>query len=101
MAFRTIEAVIAPGNLHFVGDGFRVHGILGREEPLTMKRLSPFLLMDYGPTHYFPPNNGAPRGVGSHPHRGIETVTIAYKGRLSIMIVVAAAELLVKVMCSG
>jgi len=34
MAFRTIEAVIAPGNLHFVGDGFRVHGILGREEPL-------------------------------------------------------------------
>ena len=82
MAFRTIEAVIPPGNLHFVGDGFRVHGILGREEPLTMKRLSPFLLMDYGPTHYFPPNNGAPRGVGSHPHRGIETVTIAYKGKV-------------------
>ena len=47
-----------------------------------MKRMSPFLLMDYGPTHYFPPNNGAPRGVGSHPHRGIETVTIAYKGRV-------------------
>jgi len=38
--------------------------------------------MDYGPTHYFPPNNGAPRGVGSHPHRGIETVTIAYKGKV-------------------
>ena len=30
----------------------------------------------------FPPNSGAPRGVGSHPHRGIETVTIAYKGRV-------------------
>jgi len=37
MAFRTIEAVIAPVNLHFVGDGFRVHAVLGREEPLTMK----------------------------------------------------------------
>ena len=82
MAFKTIEAVIAPSNLHFVGDGFRVYGILGRDEPLTMKRMSPFLLMDYAPAHYFPPNTGAPRGVGSHPHRGIETVTIAYKGRV-------------------
>ena len=47
-----------------------------------MKRMSPFLLMDYAPVHYFPPNNGAPLGVGSHPHRGIETVTIAYKGKV-------------------
>jgi hypothetical protein len=47
-----------------------------------MKRMSPFLLMDYAPVHYFPPNNGVPRGVGSHPHRGIETVTIAYKGKV-------------------
>jgi redox-sensitive bicupin YhaK (pirin superfamily) len=47
-----------------------------------MKRMSPFLLMDYAPVHYFPPNNGKPRGVGSHPHRGIETVTIAYKGKV-------------------
>ena len=82
MALRSIEAVLPPDNLHFVGDGFRVYGILGRREPLTMKRMSPFLLMDYAPVHYFPPNNGAPRGVGSHPHRGIETVTIAYKGKV-------------------
>ena len=47
-----------------------------------MKRMSPFLLLDYAPVHYFPPNDGAPRGVGSHPHRGIETVTIAYKGKV-------------------
>ena len=47
-----------------------------------MKRMSPFLLMDYAPVHYFPPNNGAPLGVSSHPHRGIETVTIAYKGKV-------------------
>ena len=66
MAFRSIEAIVEPNNLHFVGDGFRVYGILGRKEPLTMKRMSPFLLMDYAPPHYFPPNNGAPRGVESY-----------------------------------
>jgi quercetin 2,3-dioxygenase len=82
MALRSIEAILPPDNLHYVGDGFRVYGILGRKEPLTMKRMSPFLLMDYAPVHYFPPNDGAPRGVGSHPHRGIETVTIAYKGKV-------------------
>jgi redox-sensitive bicupin YhaK (pirin superfamily) len=82
MTFRAIEAVLPPDNLHFVGDGFRVYGILGRKEPLCMKRMSPFLLLDYAPVHYFPPNNGAPRGVGPHPHRGIETVTIAYKGKV-------------------
>jgi redox-sensitive bicupin YhaK (pirin superfamily) len=82
MAFRLIEAILPPDNLHFVGDGFRVYGILGRKEPLSMKRMSPFLLLDYAPLHYFPPNNGAPRGVGSHPHRGIETVTISYKGKV-------------------
>ena len=82
MTLRSIEAILPPDNLHFVGDGFRVYGILGRKEPLSMKRMSPFLLMDYAPVHYFPPNDGAPRGVGSHPHRGIETVTIAYKGKV-------------------
>ena len=82
MSIKSIEAVIAPDNLHFVGDGFRVYGILPGRAPLSMERMSPFLLMDYSPPHYFPPNNGAPRGVGSHPHRGIETVTIAYKGKV-------------------
>lgn len=82
MSIKSIEAVLPPDNLHFVGDGFRVYGILGRKEPLSMKRMSPFLLLDYAPVHYFPPNNGAPRGVGPHPHRGIETVTIAYKGKV-------------------
>jgi len=82
MSIKSIEAVLPPDNLHFVGDGFRVYGILGRKEPLSMKRMSPFLLLDYAPVHYFPPNNGSPRGVGPHPHRGIETVTIAYKGKV-------------------
>ena len=82
MSIKSIEAVIAPDNLHFVGDGFRVYGILPGRAPLSMKRMSPFLLLDYSPPYYFPPNQGAPRGVGSHPHRGIETVTIAYKGKV-------------------
>ena len=82
MVIKNIEAVIPPNTPHFVGDGFRVHGFIPGKHPLSMKRMSPFLLLDYAPVHYFPPNNGAPRGVGPHPHRGIETVTIAYKGKV-------------------
>ena len=44
--------------------------------------LSPFLLLDYAEPEYFNPTN-TPRGVGSHPHRGFETVTIAYQGEVS------------------
>jgi len=36
MALRSIEAILPPDNLHYVGDGFRVYGILGRREPLTL-----------------------------------------------------------------
>jgi len=79
---KNVEVVIPPNTPHFVGDGFRVHGFIPGKHPLSMKRMSPFLLLDYAPVHYFPPNNGAPRGVGPHPHRGIETVTIAYKGKV-------------------
>jgi redox-sensitive bicupin YhaK (pirin superfamily) len=47
-----------------------------------MERMSPFIMMDYGAKFYFPPSD-TPRGVGVHPHRGFETVTIAYKGRVA------------------
>jgi len=47
-----------------------------------MKRMNPFLLLDYNAKVNFPPSE-TPRGVGVHPHRGFETVTIAYKGRVS------------------
>ena len=53
-----------------------------KKRALNNETYESFLLMDYAPVHYFPPNNGVPRGVGSHPHRGIETVTIAYKGKV-------------------
>lgn len=47
-----------------------------------MQRMSPFIMLDYNSPHYFPPTN-TPRGVGVHPHRGFETVTIAYKGKVA------------------
>ena len=47
-----------------------------------MERMSPFIMMDYNSKFYFPPSE-KPRGVGVHPHRGFETVTIAYKGKIA------------------
>jgi redox-sensitive bicupin YhaK (pirin superfamily) len=63
-----------------VGDGFRVHNFIpGR---YSMERMSPFIMLDYGSKHYFSPTD-KPRGVDVHPHRGFETVTIAYKGKVA------------------
>jgi len=65
--------------MHWVGNGFPVRSVfdyngLGRE-------LSPFLLFDYAAPHAFEPGTGR-RGVGAHPHKGFETVTVAYQGEL-------------------
>jgi len=82
MTIKNVEAVIPPNKPHFVGDGFRVHGFIPGKHPLSMKRMNPFLLLDYNAKVNFPPSE-TPRGVGVHPHRGFETVTIAYKGRVA------------------
>ena len=78
---KAIEAIIAPPAPHMVGDGFRVHGFFpgGR---IDKKRMSPFFLMDYNSKVEFPPTD-KPRGVGVHPHRGFETVTLAYHGKVA------------------
>jgi len=78
---RSIEAIIAPPAPHMVGDGFRVHGFFpgGR---IDKKRMSPFFLMDYNSKVEFSPSE-TPRGVSVHPHRGFETVTIAYHGKVA------------------
>ncbi|MBK6615458.1 pirin family protein [Ottowia sp.] len=69
----------APGR-HWVGDGFPVHGLFGYSGEGVAER-SPFLLLDYAaPTEFSPA--GHRRGVGSHPHRGFETVTIVYDGEV-------------------
>jgi len=62
---------------HWVGDGFPVRSMLSPESGL-----SPFLLLDYaGPASFTPADT--PRGVGVHPHKGFETVTIVYQGELA------------------
>lgn len=80
MAMRTVERIVAPPQAHWVGDGFHVHGFFPHG-PLSAKRMSPFFLLDYNAPTNFPPRE-EPYGVGPHPHRGFETVTIAYKGKV-------------------
>jgi hypothetical protein len=82
MTTKNIEAVIAPQTPHYVGDGFRVHNFIPSFPQLSMKRMSPFIMMDYNAKFYFSPSD-KPRGVDVHPHRGFETVTIAYKGKVA------------------
>ena len=82
MKRRTVELVVTPPDPHFVGDGFRVHNFIPNIQPMSMERMSPFILLDYASKFYFPPTH-TPRGVGVHPHKGFETVTIAYKGKVA------------------
>lgn len=78
---KIIEAIIPPPPPHMVGDGFRVHGFFPGKQ-IDKKRMSPFFLMDYNSKVDFSPTEQQ-RGVGVHPHRGFETVTIAYHGRIA------------------
>jgi len=64
---------------HWVGDGFPVRSLFTYDN--LASRISPFLLLDYAGPHDFTPTT-ARRGVGQHPHRGFETVTIVYQGEL-------------------
>lgn len=69
--------VYQPGSQHVVGDGFHVRNLFPSND--LDRELSPFIMLDYaGPTFY--PATDHPRGVGEHPHRGFETVTIVYQG---------------------
>ncbi len=64
---------------HWVGDGFPVRTVFSYDTHGS--GISPFLLLDYAGPADFPPSS-APRGVGQHPHRGFETVTIVYQGEV-------------------
>lgn len=81
MKTRTVELVASPREPHFVGDGFRVHNFIPSGFRMDMERMDPFIMLDYNSKFNFSPSE-TPRGVGAHPHKGFETVTIAYKGKV-------------------
>jgi quercetin 2,3-dioxygenase len=76
---RTIIGVLDAPRPHWVGDGFPVRSLLSHHAHGAA--IDPFLLLDYAGPHSFTPA-ATPRGVGEHPHRGFETVTIVYDGEL-------------------
>lgn len=76
---KKMNGVYRNQNMHWVGDGFPVKNLFSYDRLGQM--ISPFLLLDYAAPYHFGPTQ-AQRGVGSHPHRGFETVTIAYQGEV-------------------
>ncbi len=76
---KTILETRLGSTLHWVGDGFRVHSLFSYSQDASL--LDPFLLLDYASPHHFEPTDRQ-RGVGVHPHRGFETVTVVYRGEL-------------------
>ncbi len=74
---KKVLGTYGPGSTHWVGDGFPVRNLFPSNG--VQLEVSPFLMLDYAGPQYFKPA-AQPRGVGEHPHRGFETVTIAYQG---------------------
>jgi redox-sensitive bicupin YhaK (pirin superfamily) len=79
---RTVEGVHRSTTFHWVGNGFHVSTYFP-SQGLPAERVSPFVLMDYGPAKEFAPLARGKRGVGWHPHRGFETVTLAWEGAVA------------------
>ncbi|MBB5517346.1 pirin family protein [Amphiplicatus metriothermophilus] len=77
---KKIVEILRPRGAHWVGDGFPVRTLFSYDA--DPEKLSPFLLFDYAGPHVFAPSM-TPRGVGRHPHRGFETVTIVYDGEVA------------------
>lgn len=77
--YKSIKQIVKAAQPHMVGDGFKVRNFISK--PLW-KDLSPFLMLDYNePWNVLPTEH--PRGVDVHPHKGFETVTIAWDGSVA------------------
>ena len=76
---KAIAAILDAPAAQMVGDGFKVNNFFPKGHKIKM---SPFFLLDYNAKTYLMPTD-VPRGVGVHPHRGFETVTIAYHGAVA------------------
>jgi quercetin 2,3-dioxygenase len=79
---RSVEGIHRSTAFHWVGDGFHVSTYFPSAK-LESERVSPFVLMDFGPPKEFAPLARGKRGVGWHPHRGFETVTLAWEGSVA------------------
>ena len=86
---RSIQHIHSDKAPHWVGDGFYVKTLinhLDNDADFNHYHTDPFLLLDYGQPTNFAPNPNyktQPHGIGQHPHKGFETVTIAYAGEIS------------------
>jgi redox-sensitive bicupin YhaK (pirin superfamily) len=80
--YKTIKAILNPPPFHMVGDGFKVHNFFPSLPIIGLNGMSPFFLMDYN-SKWKLMQSERQRGVGVHPHRGFETVTIAYHGKVA------------------
>ena len=77
---KDVLGVYQPGSAHMVGDGFPVRNLFPSND--LDQLVDPFLMLDYAGPQDFPATD-QPRGVGEHPHRGFETVTIMYQGAVA------------------
>lgn len=77
---RKVIGALRNQQMHWVGDGFPVRNLFSYDR--LGQTISPFLLLDYAAPYQFSPTTEK-RGVGSHPHRGFETVTLAYQGEVT------------------
>lgn len=80
MADKAVSGIFSAPQQHWVGDGFLVRSLFTYSS--HNDHMSPFLLLDYAAPASFEPTD-RPRGVGEHPHRGFETVTIVYQGEVA------------------